>query len=152
MWEINSRGQILTFLYSLLTGGIFCLSYDVFRAARKAVKHSVAAIFIEDIFCFTVWAYAFFCFLLATVNGEIRFFAIIGVILGFAVTRLTVSRFSFKFFVLAAKFIYGIFTAICGAFEYFFDLLNRIFGKTRSVLRKKLKKAVKVCKKLLKMQ
>lgn len=141
MWEINFRNQSAAFLYSLLIGGVFCLTYDIFRAVRCVKKHSHLAIFFEDIFCFMLWGIAFFCFLLATTNGEIRFFAFAGAALGFAAARLTVSRFFVSIFAFFAELLCGFLNAFGGAAERFFALGRCLFGKIGSLLRKKLKKA-----------
>lgn len=92
MWEINNFSQILSFLYSFILGSIYCIVYDVIRAARKGFRCSDFAVFLQDIIFWLLCAVTCFCFLLSVTYGEIRAYIIIGIIFGFIVFRLTVSR------------------------------------------------------------
>ena len=110
MWEIHSSHQLLTFLFAIVLGLLFCLLYDIFRALRVAVHFSNIAIAVQDILFWAVCAFLNFLFFLARTSGEIRLFVIIGIVIGFLVCRVSVSRI--------------IFPALCF-----------VFKKTRSFLR-----------------
>ncbi len=118
MWEINNGLQALSFLYSIIIGGIFSLIYDVLRSVRKCREFSCFEIFIQDILYFVIITPTTFLFLLATNNGEIRAYAIIGIIFGFCLLRFT---FSFIFL-----------KVLCFIFTTFFWCIGNI---SRSVYR-----------------
>lgn len=92
MWEINNNLQLATVLRTLILGVLLCLSYDVIRGARKAVDFSDFAVFLQDVIFCIICAPVTFIFLLATTNGELRGFVFVGMVAGFVVARLTVSR------------------------------------------------------------
>lgn len=92
MWEIDLEGQIVTFLFSLLTGAVFCLVYDVFRVLRHKSYVTGAVLTVIDILYFLLLAVFDFCFFLARSNGEIRGFVLIGQLMGFWLCRKSLSR------------------------------------------------------------
>ena len=98
MWEIDNASQITGFIYSVMLGAVFAAVYDVFRSLRKAVPHSTAAVFIEDILFSVICAFASFCFLLAVTDGGLRLFVFLGAVIGFFLFRVMVSRFTLKIF------------------------------------------------------
>lgn len=152
MWEINILNQVTAFLYSLLLGGIFCVFYDILRSVRKMTESSFTAVLIEDILYFTVCAPITFCFLLATTNGELRAFVLIGIVLGFTVVRVTVSSFILKIFTFIIGLISKMLAVINRGLLAFFDRINLLYDRFFKILRKFLQKAVKLSKKLLKKQ
>lgn len=93
MWEINSLSQVTFFLWAMLLGGIYCFFYDMLRAYRKNIHPSAVAVFAQDIFYSVLCAFVCFCFLLAATGGELRAYIFCGIAAGFAVFRLTLSRF-----------------------------------------------------------
>lgn len=144
MWEINSTEQILAFVYSLCIGIIFCLFYDVFRALRFAVKFSDIMIFSQDVLYFILISFATFIYLLAVTNGEIRFYIIFGILLGFLICFLTISKYFLKFL----KMLFKVFALIHKNFN---TVLNGFFSKTGSFIEKILNIIKNTFKKGLKM-
>ena len=152
MWEINVGNQFLTFVYSLVLGGMLCLSYDFIRALRKSGFNSFIAVFFTDIIFWIISAFITFIFLISRTNGEIRGYVLIGILAGFVIFRLTFSRFVFPFFTWAFKWIIKFHTKITCFF-------NTIYGKTEAAFCKIgvstanfLKRALKSIKKLLKIR
>lgn len=152
MWEISNSLQTVCFLWSIITGVILSVFYDVLSSLRKAGLNSDIAIFFQDIFFFIIASPVIFLFLLATTNGEVRFYIIFGIIIGFFSFKLTLS-----------KILVLLLSKVFVAFSCFFNFIARVFNKIiiaiEVSLGKKykktaffLKKASNTLKKLLKKQ
>ncbi len=144
MWEISNVAQISAFLYSLCLGAIFCVFYDVFRSLRLAVRFSDTVIFFQDIFYFLIISLVTFIFLLSKTNGEIRGFVIFGILIGFLVCNITISKFLLKFLSKIIKYLVLAFrklntvlnNGVCKADVF----LSKIFKNITNTFKKGLKK------------
>ncbi len=143
MWEISNSLQSLTFIYSLALGFIFCVAYDILRAIRSAVKTSDITVFFEDIIFFVISSFITFIFLLATTNGEVRGYVIVGIILGFMINFLTFSRLNYKIL----RFV---FLKIYNAYKAIYKILHTYSAKAYRFIVKNLRKWLNSCKKVLK--
>lgn len=146
MWEINSKLQILNFLYSIILGVMFDLFYDVFKAFRLTIKCSDFFIFIQDIIYFMIVSIVSFCFFLVFTCGEIRFYILTGLVIGFFVSRFSLSR-------IFVPILRWIITAIIIVRRYsrrFFRAIHNFFDVILKKVQKNLKKTLKSAKKLLK--
>ena len=92
MWEINLTDQSTTFLLSMLLGAIFCFIFDITRGIRLFCLNSKLAVFFTDVIYFLVVSFINFCFFLTRESAQVRGYVFIGVIIGFFVFRLTVSK------------------------------------------------------------
>lgn len=143
MWEINNSLQILSFFRSLVLGILLCVFYDIIKSFRLTFNFSTIAIFLQDIIYSVIAAFATFLFLLSVTNGEMRGYVIVGILAGFILSRVTLSRILCKFL----KIIYGgikrLFGAVSKGFYLSFDLLTekmlKIFKKTLKSVKKLLK-------------
>lgn len=135
MWEINNDFQIIAFLVSIVTGGCYCVLYDILRALRKIKKVSDFSVFIQDVLYFSVIALLTFFLMMIFANGEIRGYIILGIISGFIACFLTLSKFIFKFLI----FVFGFLESIKLKTVNF---LNDIIDKMTAFLIKIMKKAV----------
>ena len=115
MWEINNNNQIITFLLSLCLGAICCAIYDIVRALRKVCLNSLLAVTIGDILLWVLYAFLTFIFLIARTNGEIRGYVLICELLGFALFRISVSKFLYCFL------------------KFFFENINVIIQKSNKI-------------------
>ena len=95
MWEINVTNQVFTFLWSMCLGGLLCAIYDILRAMRKAGFDSFAAVFFTDIIFWVLSAFLTFIFLISRTNGEIRGYVLAGMLGGFGLFRISISRLLF---------------------------------------------------------
>lgn len=152
MWEIDIKLQLLGFLRAVALGAVFCVFYDFFRALRKHTSSSTFEVLLEDILYFAVCAPVIFCFLLATTNGEIRFFVFLGIILGFITVRLTISKAIVKALAFLIELIIKFYSLIRKGFEVFCKFISRIYASFLKLYNKIFEKAQKVVKKLLKKQ
>lgn len=152
MWEISNQLQLLSFFRASVLGGFYCLAYDLLRGYRKKYECSAMAVFFQDLIYFLLISPITFCFLLVTTNGELRLYIFLGVLLGFVLIRLTLSRL----FVLAVKIFFGfllrISSLISKGITVFSAFLDRITVKSADILGVFLKKCRNSLKKVLKKQ
>lgn len=135
MWEISNLSQLTGFAYSALFGCIFCLAYDILTASRTVVKPGVWAVFAEDIIYALICSPVAFCLLLAVTGGELRIFVFFGLLCGFVLFRLTLSRFflfvfekAFAFSVLIISKIKALFNLICLKTDMLFTVIGKKFA------------------------
>ena len=82
-------GQTWVFVGSLLVGALLGLLYDCFRITRVALPLPKLVVFCEDLCFCLIAAGATFAYLLMVVEGQLRFFVLLGEGLGWLVYRLT---------------------------------------------------------------
>ncbi len=152
MWEISNYDQIIGFLLSLIIGALFCFVYDLIRAFRFVSGSSILAITIGDLVLWIFYAIITFVFLIATTNGEIRGYVLIGEFLGFTIFRMFFSKWLYFVFCFIFSKITFIQQKITDAFEVFyskFELLISNLYKCLSDFFKSIKKLLKNTRKLL---
>ena len=79
---ITIAGQTAVFLQSLLLGAVLGCFYDLFRITRIAFLMPALLVLIEDLLFFLFSSIALFGFLLENNDGQIRWFILLGVVLG----------------------------------------------------------------------
>ena len=88
MYGIEVEG--LSFLEAVLTGMTVCSVYTCLRALRRIIRHTPAAIAAEDLFFWLGTALYMFVQIHHTTSGSIRWYFILGVVLGsFFVSRMS---------------------------------------------------------------
>ena len=80
MYGIEVEG--LSFLEAVLTGMTVCSVYTCLRALRRIIRHTPAAIAAEDLFFWLGTALYMFVQIHHTTSGSIRWYFILGVVLG----------------------------------------------------------------------
>ncbi len=102
MWEISNTLQAVDFSRAIIFGIVICAFYGLFAALRKIGFDSNLAVTFEDIFFILIVSPLIFLFLIATTNGEIRFYIGVGLLSGFFIFKITL----FKVFVfILSKFL-----------------------------------------------
>ncbi len=126
--------QTMQFLYACLLGVGFGIFYDVFRILRCAFPTGKVIAFAQDVVYFSVCALATFLFLMNFNDGQIRFYIILGEVIGAALYFCTLSLL-----------IMGVSKAIIRIFKKVLGFLYRItlgpvvrlirwtFGKIRAL-------------------
>ena len=104
--NVESLTQIYTFLLSIALGAAVGVVYDMFRAFRRAIPCRKISVFFQDIVFWLIACFVFFCFLLIRCEGQIRFFALLGMFSGFALWITTVGKRAHK---LPARVIYKLY-------------------------------------------
>jgi len=141
MWEINNLFQLLGFVYSILLGGLFSFIYDFVKSFRLTLKFSSLFIFILDILYFLSISFLTFLFYISFTDGEIRYYILLGMILGFIIFRITVSKVLIFLLIHILKFIFLITDKLNG----YILVLN---GRISSVLKEFFKNILKIFKKI----
>lgn len=142
MWEISNSLQLSGFLRSIALGMLLCALYDVFSALRKSGFNSVATVLVHDIIYFFLSAPIIFLFLLATTNGQIRLYALIGTAIGFIGFKLSLSKllvFLLSRLFLLLKFV---FSNLSRGISAFFGLIQKYTGIILKNIKKFSKKAL----------
>ena len=150
MWEISNSFQLFSFLISLVFGAVYCLAYDFIRALRQSRDISDLTVFIQDIIYFTLISFVTFFLLMALSNGEVRGYIIIGIILGFSICFVTLSRFTLKLLNVIFNFFEKSAEKIIDLVNRFFDIVWVFICKTIKKCGKMLNKSKKIFKKHLK--
>ena len=150
MWDIDVSDQTVTVLLSRVLGVAVCILYDIFRSLRRAVNHNAVAVFLEDILFWVLAAFLNFVFFMSRTGGGLRGYVFAGEAMGFAATRMTVSRGIVFLLSKVIEFTVKLHSVVSGKIS---DLLCTFWGVLRrffAFLIKKLKRVAKRIKKLLK--
>ncbi len=128
--ELTFLQQSIAFLYSLILGvgaGVF---YGVIKIIRISLCPDKVMLFVLDfVFTFSL-SLALYIFSIAYLIGFVRVYAIIGIVLGFAVYRLTVGRILEKIY--------------CPVINFIHTLVFKILTKIKKITKKLLKIAYKI--------
>lgn len=90
---VNTPHDLMVFVYSLLCGQIICLIFDIFRAMRKVYPPGKNMIAAQDIL-FCAIAFLIFSQTVTVYNqGRVRWFEVVGAILGAALYLTAESPF-----------------------------------------------------------
>ena len=81
--EMYYKIDIGYFLWSLLLGVVMAVGYDVIRAFRKIVKNSTFSVNFADIIFIIISAFLIFFLAFDKNKGELRWYGLTGVCLGF---------------------------------------------------------------------
>lgn len=74
--------ELSVFLAAILAGNLICLVYTAIRVFRRIVKHSLFWISMEDIVFWVITGIYLFSEMYRTCSGNIRWYFVIGVLLG----------------------------------------------------------------------
>ncbi len=145
LYGLSLAVQAKNFLLSLGIGFILGFVYDAFRIIRLCISSKKVVFIVSDILYCVAFGFSFFIFLIMTNQGQFRFYLLFGACIGFAVYYFSLGAiiFSFSEFLteLIKKWIKRIFAVFIFPFKW-------IFGKTKSLIDKKIKKSRKTTKKL----
>ena len=89
--EIYLSQQVMAFVWAVVIGCVFGLLFDVFRILRIAIPVPDAVIAAQDILYFSVCAALAFLFLLGQTDGRVRFFLLVGIVIGAIIYFCTLS-------------------------------------------------------------
>ena len=95
--------QVNLFLYALILGLILGAYYDIFRFLREIGLNSTPAVIVEDLFYCTSISIPIFLFFTAFNSGNIRIFALIGMLIGTLGYRFTIGILTLKLLRLLLK-------------------------------------------------
>lgn len=84
--------ELYFFLHAALTGIVLSAVYDVFRILRRVHTHGWVLIAIEDFFYWIGSALYITMILMKDNNGIIRWFFVIGILMGMIIYNITISQ------------------------------------------------------------
>ncbi|MCI9226757.1 MAG: hypothetical protein HFG86_01850 [Dorea sp.] len=76
------REEVMVFLVAVVSGAIVRLAYQCIRCFRRIVEHDLAAVSLEDMIFWLGSAVYMFVQIYHTSDGSIRWYFILGVVLG----------------------------------------------------------------------
>lgn len=91
--ELFLSNQTFTFLEAFLLGTILAIIYDILREIRIKSKARIIGCAIYDLLFFIILIVLFFVFTVARSQGELRFFVVLAVTLGFILYFFTLSPY-----------------------------------------------------------
>ncbi len=150
MWEVSNYNQVISFLVSLCFGALYCLFYDIFRSIRKIGYNDTLSVAVQDVFFFLVIAFITFMIMLVYTCGEIRFYILFAIALGFIICNFTLSRIFRKVLVFIFKQISRILTATKSLLKRLKSKILRYFMPIKDFLVKNFKNLPKTLKNHLK--
>lgn len=116
--------QLYCFFIFIIIGIISGLIFDIFRILRQTFKTKDFIIYIQDILFWILVGFLMLYGLCAYTNGELRLYLFLGVILGFLIYILTVSKYILKINIKIITFIKNIFKTIFNFLSDFVKKLN----------------------------
>ena len=78
------REEVMVFLVAVVSGAIVRLAYQCIRCFRRIVEHDLAAVSLEDMIFWLGSAVYMFVQIYHTSDGSIRWYFVLGVVLGVA--------------------------------------------------------------------
>lgn len=102
---INVNQQLFNLLVFSITGAVIGILFDIFRILRKTFKTPDFVTYIEDILFWILTGMILLFTIFTFNNGQIRVYIFIGLILGFTLYLLTLSKYLIKLCVIVLSFI-----------------------------------------------
>lgn len=95
-------------LYATLMGVYITFFYDILRIIRRVIPHANFMVSLEDIGFWIYCSVKVFMLMYYESDGTLRWFAVLGALLGMTVYRKLVSPFFVKYLSLGFKWLLGI--------------------------------------------
>lgn len=153
MYSVPQSEQLTIFISSLGFGFLLGILYDIFRALRLSITKAKGAVILFDIIYFLIFGFATFLFILALNKGEVRFYIIIGELIGalfyYFSLGIAVIKITDRFIILLRKFYSLVFNIISAPFRLIKRAIHKISTKFSDIFKKTEKKSSKIRKKLL---
>lgn len=138
--------QASVFLGALLLGVVLGCLYDFFRITRLAALLPALVILLEDLLFFIISSVILFSFLLRTLDGQVRYFILLGVVLGWAGYYLTLGRVVMAFSSAIIRFVRRVLAIAFTPFRWLMEKLRKLkrhLGKKATKAGEGLKNSLK---------
>ena len=89
--------EVADFLQAVLAGNLICLIYNTVRVFRRIWKHNLFWISVEDLIFWIFVGIFLFLRIYQTSNGTIRWYFVIGVLIGGSVTEYLIIKIIKKY-------------------------------------------------------
>lgn len=133
MTLISAVPPVIQFLQSLLLGTLLSLLYDAFYTIRGLFPAQAQPHVILDILYFLLFGVLLFNYLLMESAGRLRYFIILGVIIGWLLYHNTVSRLVIRFFNWLLLMVHRVFSFLLSPI---ITLAQRLFHSISTVCKK----------------
>lgn len=134
--------EVRFFLVSVLCGAFLLVAYDILRIFRRVVEHGTVWISIEDILYWMVGAVLIFRMMYKMNNGIIRWFSLIGILLGMIIYKYSISDYIVKgisfLLIKIKKFIRKLIHILTGPVRFVLQKIQKLF----EYIGKKVKKRI----------
>lgn len=97
----------LILLYSLGMGIFITFVYDILRIIRRVYAHNIILVSLEDILFWIFSAIAVFYLMHTESNGTLRWFAVLGALVGMLLYKKTISPFFVKWVSLGLQKLFA---------------------------------------------
>lgn len=121
--------ETVVFLLSVLHGAALTLGYDVLRSLRRAFRHSIAAVSLEDFLFWLTAGFLTFCLAFFWTDGVIRGYVAAGIAIGAILYHFTISP-------LVVRVFSGILQGGKRVFLWVFHILSKPVRKFCLLLKK----------------
>ena len=143
-----ANNQAYIFIVFTIVGVIIGVIFDIFRISRKTFKTNDLVTHIEDILFWIITGFIIIYSMYVFCDGELRFFMIIGILIGTIMYLLTLSKYVIKISVAIINIIKKI---IIVPIRIVFKTIKRIIFRPITIIcinvRKNILKFVKKSKK-----
>jgi uncharacterized membrane protein YraQ (UPF0718 family) len=95
VWGIEK--ELSTFLQAILAGNLVYLVYSMIRVFRRIVKHNLFFVSVEDLFFWIGTAIFLFIKIYQTSNRSVRWYFVIGVLIGGLLTHFLIYQIVKKY-------------------------------------------------------
>ncbi|MCM1086624.1 MAG: spore cortex biosynthesis protein YabQ [Muribaculaceae bacterium] len=132
--------EVTFFLHSIIMGVVITFVYDWFLILRKLIKHGNLLVSLEDFLFWIACGLGVFYMLYRENNGILRWFTVIGALIGMACYKLLISNF---FVHIMSTCIYKIVWLILRIVQIVVKPIKWLISKLKKwiiYLKKKLKK------------
>lgn len=89
--------ELLIFLQAVLSGNLVYLIYTAIRVFRRLIRHNLFFVSLEDIIFWIATGIFLFLKIFQTSNGVIRWYFIVGVLLGVIITHYFIQKIIKKY-------------------------------------------------------
>ena len=134
-----AQNQAYLFLVFSLTGIAIGVLFDFFRILRRTIKTSNIITYIEDVLFWILTGLLILYNIWFFNNGEIRIYIFIGLIFGFIMYLLTISKYLVKLCVTVLSFIKKI---VYTPFKVIFKFTKKYIINPIVIMSRKLKRKI----------
>ena len=148
--EVSVTNQAYIFLCSIIGGLVIGFVFDFFRICRKIIKTTNIITYIEDLLFWIIVAIIIFFLVFMTNDGELRWYAFLGVLLGVIFYNLIFSAYVIGISVTVINFIKKIILFILKIILFPIALIHRFLKRPITMIVKFIRKCLKNLLKILK--
>lgn len=147
---ISFSGQSMIFFMTVFFGIVMGVLYDLIRVIRRIIPHAGFFVQAEDLIYCASMALLVFYVMLNRNYGEVRFFSILGIIIGLVLYYSTVSKPILNGLVAMLRFFIKVIKAAISILLFPIKMLYRIIRTPVRFLKKKFLAILRKTKKALK--